>query len=157
VIATAHFMLVLDDSVANVALPSIKNDLDGEPAMGSSTRTSSRSAVLLLFGGRLGDLLGRRRVLQVGMSIFTVAVLIATSRAAGAALIGARGLQCIGDALTAPIGLALIHDDVPGGHAIAVNRDVFVERRDGSIRVPALATGSCRPSSAHELPRVTLE
>jgi EmrB/QacA subfamily drug resistance transporter len=126
VIATAQLMLVLDDSIANIALPSIQNDL-GISAVNLPWVINAYILAfggLLLFGGRLGDLFGRRRVLQLGMSIFTVASLVAAFASSGAVLIGARGLQGIGAALTAPNALALITTTFPEGkprnNAIAV-------------------------------------
>ncbi len=110
VIATAQLMLVLDDSIANIALPAIQHDL----AIASSTLPWVINAYilafgsLLLFGGRLGDVLGRRKVLQWGMLLFTGASLLAGLAHGGAWLISARGLQGIGAALTAPNVLALI-------------------------------------------------
>jgi EmrB/QacA subfamily drug resistance transporter len=119
-------MLVLDDSIANIALPSIQNDLTISAANLPWVINAYILAFggLLLFGGRLGDLFGRRRVLQLGMSIFTLASLVATFAGSGAMLIGARGLQGIGAALTAPNALALITTTFPEGQprnkAIAV-------------------------------------
>src|ERR671920_1609526 len=78
VIATAQLMLVLDDSVANIALPSIQRDL----AVSASALPWVINAYvlafgsLLLFGGRVGDLFGRRRVFRLGLGIFIVASLI---------------------------------------------------------------------------------
>ena len=78
VIATAQLMLVLDDAIANVALPSIQHDL----AVSASALPWVINAYLLafggllLFGGRVGDLYGRRRVFRVGLVVFTVASLL---------------------------------------------------------------------------------
>lgn len=110
VIATAQLMLVLDDSIANIALPTIQNEL----AISSANLPWVINAYilafggLLLFGGRIGDLFGRRRMLQWGMGIFTVASLLAGLADSGAFLVAARGLQGIGAALSAPNALALI-------------------------------------------------
>lgn len=110
VIATAQLMLVLDDSIANIALPTIQRELGISPANLPWVINAYILAFggLLLFGGRLGDLLGRRRVLQGGMVLFTVASLLAGLAGSGEWLIAARGLQGIGAALTAPNALALI-------------------------------------------------
>src|SRR5215203_541476 len=78
VIATAQLMLVLDDTIANVALPSIQRELD----VSSATLPWIINAYilafggLLLFGGRVGDLFGRRRVFRIGLGMFTVASLL---------------------------------------------------------------------------------
>src|SRR5687768_10241798 len=75
VIATAQLMVVLDDTIANIALPTLQNDLGISAANLPWVINAYILAFggLLLFGGRLGDLYGRRRMLQVGMAVFTVA------------------------------------------------------------------------------------
>lgn len=117
VVATAQLMLVLDDTVANIALPSIQRDLN----VAASTLPWIISAyvlafgALLLFGGRIGDLYGRRRVLRIGLAIFTVASLFGGLGMSAAMLIGARALQGVGAALVAPNVLALIATTFPPG------------------------------------------
>src|SRR5918997_7163173 len=78
VIATAQLMLVLDDTIANIALPSIQRDLNVSAAILPWIITAYVLAFgsLLLFGGRVGDLFGGRRVLQVGLVVFTLASLL---------------------------------------------------------------------------------
>src|ERR1044071_3212671 len=117
VIATAQLMLVLDDAVANIALPSIQRDL------GVSVFTLSwivnayilAFGGLLLFGGRVGDLYGRKKIFNTGLIIFTLASLLGGFSPNGALLIASRGLQGIGAALTAPNALALIATNFPVG------------------------------------------
>ena len=117
VIATAQLMLVLDDTIANIALPSIQRELD----VSSATLPWIINAYilafggLLLFGGRVGDLFGRRRVFRLGLGLFTVASLLGGLGASAEHLIAARGLQGIGAALTAPNALALIATTFPVG------------------------------------------
>ena len=117
VIATAQLMLVLDDTIANIALPSIQREL----AVSSATLPWIINAYilafggLLLFGGRVGDLLGRRRVFRIGLGVFTVASLLGGLGGSSEQLIAARGLQGIGAALTAPNALALIATTFPVG------------------------------------------
>jgi MFS family permease len=78
VIATAQLMLVLDDTIANIALPSIQREM----AVSASALPWVINAYvlafgsLLLFGGRIGDLFGRRRVLRAGLVMFTAASLL---------------------------------------------------------------------------------
>jgi EmrB/QacA subfamily drug resistance transporter len=117
VIATAQLMLVLDDTVANIALPSIQRDLD-VPAATLPWIISAyvlAFGALLLFGGRAGDLYGRRRVLRLGLVIFTVASLVGGMGMSAAMLIGFRALQGVGAALIAPNVLALIATTFPVG------------------------------------------
>jgi EmrB/QacA subfamily drug resistance transporter len=117
VIATAQLMLVLDDTIANIALPSIQRELNVAAAILPWVITAYVLAFggLLLFGGRVGDLYGRRRVLRVGLGIFTVASLLGGLGTSVEMLIAARGLQGIGAALAAPNALALIATTFPVG------------------------------------------
>lgn len=116
-IATAQLMLVLDDSIANIALPTIQNEL----AISAANLPWVINAYILafggmlLFGGRLGDLFGRRRLLQIGMAIFTLASVFAGLAQDGTSLIAFRALQGLGAALTAPNALALIATTFPEG------------------------------------------
>ncbi|MER5173887.1 MFS transporter [Thioclava kandeliae] len=109
--------VVLDDSIANIALPTIQNEL----AIPSATLPWVINAYilafggLLLFGGRLGDLFGRRHLLRIGMALFTLGSLFAGLAQDGTSLIAARGLQGLGAALTAPNALALIATTFPEG------------------------------------------
>ncbi|EEH95957.2 MFS transporter [Enterobacter cloacae complex sp. RIVM_C039474] len=116
VIATAQLMLVLDDSIANIALPSIQSELGIQSVDLFWVINAYIIAFggLLLFGGRLGDILGRRRILQWGMGIFTLASMLAGLATSGEWLISARALQGIGAAMTAPNVLALISTTFPG-------------------------------------------
>src|SRR5918993_293553 len=117
VIATAQLMLVLDDSVANIALPSIQRDL----AVSVSALPWVINAyvlafgALLLFGGRVGDLFGRRRVLRIGLIVFVAASLLGGLAPNGTLLIAARAVQGVGAALAAPNALALIATTFPAG------------------------------------------
>ncbi|MHA7181347.1 MFS transporter [Arthrobacter sp. MDB2-24] len=119
VVAGAQLMLVLDDSIANIALPSIQNEL----AVSSASLPWVINAYilafggLLLFGGRLGDLFGRRRILQIGIGLFTISSLVAGIAPTGPVLVAARAVQGLGAALTAPNALALISTTFPAGEA----------------------------------------
>jgi EmrB/QacA subfamily drug resistance transporter len=117
VVATAQLMLVLDDTIANVALPSIQRDLGVLPTTLPWIVNAYVLAFgsLLLFGGRLGDLYGRRRVLQIGLGVFTAASLFGGLGVNAEMLIGSRALQGLGAALVAPNVLALIATTFPAG------------------------------------------
>jgi EmrB/QacA subfamily drug resistance transporter len=107
---TAQFMVVLDIAIVNVALPAIQIDL--------GMRQSALQWVViayglllggfLLLGGRLGDLLGRRRILLVGLALFSGASLLAGVAQSDDLLIGARALQGFGAALVAPSALSIL-------------------------------------------------
>ena len=117
VIATAQLMLVLDDTIANIALPSIQRELAVSPATLPWIINAYILAFgrLLLFGGRVGDLFGRRRVFRAGLGLFALASLLGGLGGNAEMLIGARALQGIGAALTAPNALALIATNFPAG------------------------------------------
>lgn len=117
IIASAQLMLVLDDSIANIALPSIQRDLDVSTAALPWVITSYVLAFggLLLLGGRAGDLLGRLKVFRLGVAIFTAASLINGLAAGEAMLLASRAVQGVGAALAAPNALALIAANFPAG------------------------------------------
>jgi EmrB/QacA subfamily drug resistance transporter len=110
VIATAQLMLVLDDSIVNIALPSIQGELDVAAVHLPWVVNAYILAfgALLLVGGRAGDLWGRRRVLQAGLAIFVIASLIGGFAQDTTMLVAARAVQGVGAALAAPNALALI-------------------------------------------------
>lgn len=110
VIAAAQLMLVLDDSIVNIALPSIQADL-GVSALHLPWVVNAyilTFGALLILGGRVGDLWGRKRTLQVGIAIFIVASLVGGLGQSAGMLIAARAVQGIGAAMAAPNALALI-------------------------------------------------
>ena len=119
VIATAQLMVVLDDTIANIALPTLQNELGMSAASLPWVINAYVLAFggLLLFGGRLGDIYGRRRMLQAGMAIFTIASLFVGLAQDSMSIIASRGLQGVGAALTAPNALALIATTFPEGKA----------------------------------------
>jgi EmrB/QacA subfamily drug resistance transporter len=116
-ITVAQLMVVLDATIANIALPFIKHDLDISQANLSWIVTGYSLAFggLLLLGGRLGDLYGRRRMLMVGVVIFALASLLGGLATSEALLLGARGLQGLGAAIASPAALALITTTFPAG------------------------------------------
>src|SRR5256885_8634931 len=109
-IVTAQFMVVLDVAIVNVALPSIKTDLDFSQA--NLQWVISAYAIMfggvLLLGGRLADLLGRRRLFIAGLVLFSVSSLLCGLAWSEASLIGFRALQGFGGALLAPAALSLL-------------------------------------------------
>ncbi len=103
-------MIVLDTTIVNVALPSIQHDLNF--TQGNLTWVINGFLVtfgsLLLLAGRLGDLLGRKRVFLVGVTVFTAASALCGLAASQEVLIAARFLQGIGAAMQASVILAII-------------------------------------------------
>ena len=118
-ISIAQLMVVLDATIANIALPYIQRDLDISDANLSWIVTGYALAFgsLLLLGGRLADLYGRRRIFIVGLIIFAVASLLGGLATNEPLLLAARGFQGLGAALASPAALALITTTFPAGPA----------------------------------------
>jgi EmrB/QacA subfamily drug resistance transporter len=110
VIVTAQFMVVLDIAIVNVALPSIKNDLhfSQESLQWVITGYSIFFGGFLLLGGRLADLLGRRRLFMAGLLVFTVASLLNGLAWSEGSLIAFRCLQGLGAAMMSPAALSIL-------------------------------------------------
>src|SRR5213595_4035325 len=104
VIVAAQFMVVLDVAIVNVALPTIKNDLhfSEDGLQWVITAYAIVFGGVLLLGGRMADLLGRRRIFMVGMAVFTIFSLLDGLAWSSDSLIAFRGLQGLGAALLAP-------------------------------------------------------
>ncbi|HEV2591817.1 MAG TPA: DHA2 family efflux MFS transporter permease subunit [Gaiellaceae bacterium] len=116
-IVAAQFMVVLDMSIVNVALAAIKSDLHFSAA-GLQWVISGYALTFggfLLLGGRLADLLGRRRLFIGGLALFTVASALCGIAWSPVTLIVFRALQGIGGALFAPAGLSLLMTSFPEG------------------------------------------
>ena len=109
-IVVAQFMVILDVAIVNVALPSIKLDLGFSQS--NLQWVISAYAIMfggtLLLGGRLGDLLGRRRLFIAGLSVFSVSSLLCGLAWSESSLIAFRAVQGLGGALLAPAALALL-------------------------------------------------
>ncbi|MFC8233012.1 MFS transporter [Streptomyces sp. NPDC057284] len=110
VIATGMLMIILDGSIVTVAMPAIQNDLGFTPAGLSWVVNAYLIAFgsLLMLAGRLGDLLGRKRMFLAGTAVFTVASLLAGLATTPALLIAARFLQGIGGAMASAVGLGIL-------------------------------------------------
>lgn len=110
VIAAAQLMVVLDDSIVNIALPSIQSEFHVVPTLLPWVVNAYILAfgALLLLGGRIGDLWGRKRTLQIGIVVFVVSSLVGGLGVNVEMLIAARAVQGLGAAMVAPNALALI-------------------------------------------------
>src|SRR4028119_1690933 len=98
VIATAQLMFVLDDTIANIALPSIQREMS-VPTLTLPWIINAYILAfggLLLFGGRVGDLYGRRKVFRFGLGLFTFASVLGGLGINAEMLIAARALQGVG-------------------------------------------------------------
>src|SRR4051794_19387735 len=116
VLCTGMLMIVLDLTVVNVALSAIRDDRGFSEANLAWVVNAYMIAFggLLLLAGRLGDLLGRRRVFLVGLGVFTVASLGCGLAQSQAVLVAARFVQGIGGAVASPLLLRMIVPMVPG-------------------------------------------
>ncbi|HUK94509.1 MAG TPA: MFS transporter [Gaiellaceae bacterium] len=106
----ALFMIMLDNTVVNVALPSIKADLGISQSELEWTVAAYALtfASLLLTGGKLGDLVGRRLIFVIGLIVFTTSSLLCGLSGSAAELIAARAVQGVGAALMMPATLSII-------------------------------------------------
>jgi EmrB/QacA subfamily drug resistance transporter len=137
VLCAGMLMIVLDATIVNVALPSIQDDL----GFSQSNLAWVVNAYLIPFGGllllagRLGDLLGQRRVFLVGLTIFTGASLLCAASPAQGVLVGARFIQGIGGALSSAVILGMIVTmfPKPNEQAKAIGVYGFVASAGGSI------------------------
>jgi EmrB/QacA subfamily drug resistance transporter len=110
VLALVQFIIAIDNTVVNVALPSIQRDLHFSTS-GLAWVVDGymlTAGGLLLLGGRLGDLLGRRRMFSTGTALFALASLAAGTAGNGGILVASRFLQGVGEALASPAALSLI-------------------------------------------------
>src|SRR5689334_23810557 len=110
VLCSGSLMIVLDTTIVNVALPSIRQDLH-------FTQTSLAWVVnaylltyggFLLLGGRLGDLFGHRRLFLAGITLFTAASLVCGLSTSQGMLIAARSVQGLGGAVASAVSLSLM-------------------------------------------------
>jgi EmrB/QacA subfamily drug resistance transporter len=137
VLCAGMLMIVLDATIVNVALPSIQDDLD----FSQSNLAWVVNAYMIPFGGllllagRMGDLLGQRRVFLGGLAIFTGASLLCAASVSQEMLIGARFVQGIGGAMASAVILGMIVTmfPEPGAQAKAIGVYGFVASAGGSI------------------------
>jgi EmrB/QacA subfamily drug resistance transporter len=139
VLCLASLMIVLDATIVNVALPSIRKDL-------GFSQTSLAWVVnaylltyggCLLLGGRLGDLFGHRRLFLIGISLFTLASLVCGLSTSQELLLGARAVQGVGGAIASAVSLSLMMTlfTEPADRAKAMGVFGFVAAGGGSIGV----------------------
>jgi EmrB/QacA subfamily drug resistance transporter len=137
VLCVGMLMIVLDATIVNVALPSIRSDL----GFSQSSLAWVVNAYLITFGGllllagRLGDLIGRRRIFMIGLAVFTVASLLCAVAQSQGLLIGARFVQGLGGAMTSAVILGMIVTmfPQPREQAKAIGVYSFVASAGGSI------------------------
>ncbi len=137
VVCLAQLMIVLDVTIVNVALPAIQHQLHF--SQGNLTWVVNAFLItfgsLLLLAGRLGDLVGRKRVFLAGLVVFTAASILCGVAPTQGVLIGARFLQGVGASMQASVILAIIITEFPGAaeRARAMSLYVFVSVAGGSL------------------------
>ena len=137
VLCVGFLMIILDSAIVNVALPAIQDDL----GFAQSDLAWVVNAYLIAFGGllllagRLGDLIGRRRMFLVGLTVFTAASLFCGIATSQGMLIGARFVQGVGGAMTSAVILGMIVTMFPekGEQAKAIGIYSFVAAAGASI------------------------
>src|SRR6187455_1926759 len=137
VLCAGMLMIVLDATIVNVALPSIREDL-GFSAAGLAWVVNAYLIAfggLLLLAGRVGDLIGRRTIFLLGMGLFTFASLLCGMAQSQEMLVGARFLQGVGGALTSAVilGMIVMMFPEPRDRAKAIGVYGFVASAGGSI------------------------
>src|SRR4029077_20204550 len=139
VLCAGMLMIVLDATIVNVALPSIQDSLD----FSQSNLAWVVNAYMIPFGGllllagRMGDLLGQRRVFLIGLAIFTVSSLVCAASVSQEMLVGARFVQGVGGAMASAVILGMIVTmfPEPAAQAKAIGVYGFVASAGGSIRL----------------------
>jgi EmrB/QacA subfamily drug resistance transporter len=137
VLCAGFLMIILDQTIVNVALPTIQSNL----RFSQSSLAWVVNAYLIAFGGllllvgRLGDLIGRRRIFLAGLTVFTAASMVCGLADSQALLIGARFVQGVGGAMTSAVILGIIVTMFPtrGEQARAIGVYSFVAAAGGAI------------------------
>ena len=137
VLCAGMLMIILDGSIVTVALPAIQRDLRFSPSALTWTVNAYLIAFggLLLLAGRLGDLLGRRRMFVAGLAVFTTASLLCGVSTGQEMLIAARFVQGAGGAMASAVSLGMIvtHFPEPRERATAIGAFSFVGAAGASI------------------------
>src|SRR5947207_2147573 len=137
VLCAGMLMIILDQTIVNVALPTIQSDLGFSQSSLGWVVNAYLIALggLLLLVGRMGDLLGRKRVFLAGLALFTLASLLCGASQTEAMLIGARFVQGIGAAMTSAVILGMIVTmfPEPRERATAIGIYSFVASAGASI------------------------
>src|SRR2546430_4371607 len=136
VLCLGSLMIVLDTTIVNVALPSIRADLGfSETSLAWLVSVSLLTfGGFLLLGGRLGDLFGHRRLFLFGISLFTVSSLVCGLSTTQGMLIAARSVQGLGGAVASAVSLSLMMNlfTEPADRAKAMGIFGFVAAGGGS-------------------------
>lgn len=143
VLALAQFMIVLDVSIVNVALPAIQHAFNMSQTNLQWIVTAYTLAFggFLMFGGRAADLFGRKRLFLVGTALFGIASLLDGLATSGSALIFLRGLQGLAGALMSPAALSIVLVTYKEGHERNVALSVWGAVASGGAAAGVLLGG----------------
>ncbi|WP_414719248.1 MFS transporter [Streptomyces sp.] len=143
VIASCQLMVVLDITIVNIALPHIQSSLDFSTTSLSWVVNAYTLTFggLLLLGGRMGDILGRRRVFMFGVLLFALASLLGGLSQNSGQLLASRALQGVGGAIASPTALALITTTFTEGPKRNRAFGVFAAVSAGGAAIGLLAGG----------------
>jgi EmrB/QacA subfamily drug resistance transporter len=143
-VIAAQFMVILDVAIVNVALPEIKDALgfSQQSLQWVITAYAIFFGGMLLLGGRLADLLGRRRVFIAGLALFSASSLLAGFAWSEESLIAFRALQGLGGALLAPAALAILMTTFPEGRERNVALGIWGAASGSGAAAGALLGGS---------------
>ena len=151
-VSVATFMLLLDITVVNVALPSIRDDLGASftDLQWVVDAYALSLAALVLTAGSLADRLGRRRVFAIGLGIFSVASLLCGLAPDPTFLNLARALQGVGGAVMFAVSLALIAQEFPAGRERGTAMGIYGATIGGAVAVGPLVGGALTDSLGWE-------
>src|SRR5687767_2851131 len=143
VLCLGSFMIVLDTTIVNVALPSIRTDLGFSEASLAWVVNAYMLTFggFLLLGGRLGDLYGPRRLFLAGLATFTIASVGCGVAQTPVALIVARAVQGLGAALVAAVSLSIVMNLFPEGRERAKAMGIFAFIASGGGALGSLLGG----------------
>ena len=149
VIALAQLMVVLDATIVNIALPSAQRDLgmsDGNRQWVITAYTLAFGGLLLL-GGRIADLVGRKRTFVIGLVGFAAASALGGAATGSGMLFGARALQGVFAALLAPSALSLLDHDLHRPEGTRKGLRHLRRPRGQRRRRSASSSAACSPST----------
>ena len=152
IVGLAQFMVILDATIVNVALPSIQRSLHFSE-FGLQWIVNAYAITFggfLLLGGRAGDLLGRRRIFLIGITLFSAASLMNGFAGSSGILIAGRGLQGLGGALISPAALSVLTTTFAEGRERTLALGVWSAIAVGGGAIGLLLGGvltSCCPGS----------
>jgi len=151
-VSVATFMLLLDITVVNTALPSIEEDLGASftDLQWVIDAYALSLAAFVLTAGSLADRLGRRRVFAIGLAIFSLASLLCALSPDSTFLNVSRALQGIGGAVMFAVSLALIAQEFPGGRERGTALGVYGATIGGAVAIGPLVGGALTDSLGWE-------